>query len=113
MPTYIYRLTPARAEMPTSPTEEESRVIGEHFEYLCQAARARTVHMAGRTLGSDAVWGICIFDAPDDDAAQHFMRNDPGIKQGVQLGELFPFRAALWGKEPPGCFDFRELESDT
>ncbi|MBL8040441.1 MAG: hypothetical protein JNM04_03735, partial [Chthonomonas sp.] len=50
---------------------------------------------------------------PDDDAAQHFMRNDPGIKQGVQLGELFPFRAALWGEKPPGCFDFGEPESGT
>lgn len=107
MPTFIYRLTPARAEMPSNPTDDESRVIGEHFAYLCEAASAGKLHLAGRTMNESDVWGICIFEADSEEAAREFMSNDPGVKQGVQLGELFPFRTALWGAEPEGCFDFR------
>lgn len=107
MPTFIYRLTPARADMPNDPTDEEVRVIGEHLAYLCEAARAGKLHLAGRTMNESGVWGICIFDANSDEEALEFMNNDPGVKHGVQLAELFPFKTALWGAEPEGCFDFQ------
>ena len=49
--------------------------------------------LAGPTLGQINT-GICVFEAPDEDAARAYMESDPTIASGIARGELRGFRAA-------------------
>jgi uncharacterized protein YciI len=50
--------------------------------------------LAGPTLGQINT-GICVFEAPDEDAARAYMGEDPTIASGIARGELRPFRASF------------------
>lgn len=102
MPTYLYRIQPTRAAMLTEgPTHDEARAIGAHFAYLQALAEAGRLFLAGRTLNTDASsFGIALYDAADDAAAQAVLHDDPAVRQGVMRGEVLPFRAALWAGDP-------------
>ena len=98
MPRYLYRITPTRPEMLVASTPDEDRVVADHFAYLQQHAAAGTVLLAGRTQTTDAnSFGIIIFDAPDDAAAEAFVAADPSVAGGVMDAALFPYRVAIGG----------------
>lgn len=97
MPQYLYKITPVRPEMLSDkPTPDEDRITGEHFEYLKQLTDEGIVILAGRTLNDDySAFGIIIFTAEDDAAAQQIVHNDPAVAQRVMRAEWYPYRIAL------------------
>ena len=101
MPTYIYRIQPVRPEMLSEgPTPEESRITGEHFEYLKRLMERGILVLAGRTLNSDySAFGIAIFNARDDEHMRHITAGDPGVAQKLFRAEWFPYRIALHAPE--------------
>jgi uncharacterized protein len=96
MPEYIYLIHPFREGFYKQPTPEEETAIAEHFEYLKEAMAVGTVLLAGPCL--DETFGIVIFRAEDDTAAQDFMLNDPSVQANVMMAELHPMRISLQGK---------------
>lgn len=95
---WLYLLRPGRAGLVDSPTEEEQRIVGIHFQYLKDATEAGRALLVGRTTEGDESLGICVFKAKDEADARTFMENDPSVKHGVQKATLHPFRLALVGK---------------
>jgi uncharacterized protein YciI len=95
MPEYLYLIHPYRHGFFDDPTPEEQTVMDEHFNYLKRAADAGTVLLAGPCL--DDTFGLVVFRAENDDAANMFMFNDPSVKANVMMAELHPFRASLTG----------------
>ncbi|MCE7983897.1 MAG: hypothetical protein DYG89_22210 [Caldilinea sp. CFX5] len=97
---FLYKIQPTRLAMLTEgPTEEEARLVSEHFHYLQRLCEAGVVKLAGRTLNTDAsTFGIVIFEAADETAAHAIVDNDPAVKQGVMRAELYPYRIALMAK---------------
>ena len=75
-------------------TEEERRVWGPHVELLQRRLDDGSLILAGPTLGPVNT-GICVFEAPDEEAAQRYMEQDPTIASGIAQGELRPFVAAF------------------
>jgi uncharacterized protein YciI len=75
-------------------TDEEKQVWGVHFARLQDLLADGTLILAGPTLGEHNT-GICVFEAPDEDAARKIMNEDPTIAGGFARGELRPFRASL------------------
>lgn len=101
MNQYLYRIQPVRpAMLSDAPTEEESRLVSEHFAYLKDLTEKGEVILAGRTLdtGYDS-FGIIIFRAEDDAAANTLVQNDPAVKGRVFRAELHPYRIALLNAE--------------
>jgi uncharacterized protein YciI len=96
---YIYKIQPVRQEMVSEGrTSEEDQIVGEHFSYLEKLAKQGVVLMAGRTLTDDyAGFGIIIFIADSQQAAEKIVRNDPAVAQRVMRAELYPFRGSWWG----------------
>ncbi len=94
---FLYRVQPTRPEMLSEgSTPEESDIVGKHFAYLKDLAAQGTVILAGRTLNTDpSSFGIIIFLAKSETAAQAIVENDPAIQQGVMNAELFPYRIAI------------------
>ncbi|MBK7673021.1 MAG: ATP-binding cassette domain-containing protein [bacterium] len=97
MNQFAYVLRPSRPKMLTEgPTENEARLVGEHFAYLQGLLAAGSLRLAGRVLDSgERTFGIVIFEAVDSAAAAALMAADPAVKGGVMGAELFPFNIAL------------------
>lgn len=94
MAEWIYFIHPPREAFAATMTEDEGRAFAEHFDYLQQLLADGRLVLAGPTLGETNT-GICVFEAPDEAAAQAIMAADPVIAQGVASGELRPYRVSL------------------
>lgn len=96
MPEYIYIIHPLRHGFFESPTPEEAVILDEHFNYLQGAAKAGTVLLAGPC--TDDTFGLVIFRAANEDAANAFMFNDPSVKNNVMVAELHPMQVSIRGQ---------------
>lgn len=107
MQRYLYRIQPTRVGMLTEgPTEQEAKIVSDHFEHLRRLVADATVLMAGRTLNTDErTFGIVFFVAASEAQAAEFVRDDPAVKHGVMRAELFPYRLALWSCDRPAGVD--------
>ena len=94
---FIYKIQPIRENLlKDGPTEEESRIIGDHFNYLQDLHKKGVVKLAGRTLTEDSSsFGIVIFYAKSEQEAIKITKGDPAITKDVMKYELFPFSIAL------------------
>lgn len=93
---FLYRVRAVRVEMLKSPTEKESAVAEEHFNYLKELNSKGVIILAGRTLNDDeSSFGMVIFHAESEAAARRIMEGDPGVRKGIFRADLFPFRVAL------------------
>ena len=103
MNQYLYRIQPTRpAMLSEGPTPEEAAAVGAHFGYLQDLVDVGRVLMAGRTLTTDEhSFGIVIFEASSEEAAQALVNADPAVKAKVMRAELFPYRVALWSTQGP------------
>ncbi|MBM3153082.1 MAG: hypothetical protein FJZ96_12925 [Chloroflexi bacterium] len=96
MPEYNYLIHPYRHEFFDNPTPDETSAMQAHFEYLQQALKEGILVLAGPCL--DETFGLVVFHAEDDAAANAFMLNDPSIRAGVMMAELHPMRISLLAK---------------
>ena len=94
MSEWIYFIHAPRENFGATMTDDERAVWDEHFALLQRRMAEGTLILAGPTLGPINT-GICVFDAPDEDAARAYMDEDPTISSGIARGELRPFRAAF------------------
>ena len=94
MADWIYFIHPPRENFAATMTDEERAVWGVHFERLQRLFAEGTVIVVGPTLGATNT-GICIFEAPDEDAAKRIMAEDPVLAGGYAEGELRPFKLSL------------------
>ena len=94
MEQWVYFIHAPRENFAVTMTDEEQRVWGEHAERLQQMLADGTLILAGPTLGPVNT-GICVFEAPDEDAAMRVMEEDPTISSGLASGELRAFRASF------------------
>ena len=94
---YLYRIQPARPEMLTGgATPEEQHATSLHSDYRQELLAAGALVLAGRTQNTDETsFGIVIFEAESDEAANEIMLNDPVVKLGVMNAWLFPYGVAL------------------
>lgn len=103
MPEFLYKIQPTRPEMLSEgSTPEEDEIVSQHFYWLKENSEKGIVLLAGRTLNTDPTsFGIAIFRADSDQAAQEFAAQDPGIRGGVFSCEIYPYRVAMLSKTFP------------
>ena len=94
MAEWIYFIHPPRENFADTMTEAEGEVWGVHWERIQREFQAGRIIVVGPTLGPKNT-GICIFEAPDEDAARRFMEEDPVFVAGIATPELRPFRVSL------------------
>lgn len=90
---FIYIVKPVREGFASSSTDDENRIIGEHFNYLKNLLEKKTLILAGPE--TNAKFGIIVFEAESEDKAREIMNNDPAVAGKVFTAELFPFRVSL------------------
>ena len=94
MPYFAYKIRPYRDNFVESATEDEIKIVSEHFEYLKDLLEKKELLMAGRTSGGE--FGIAIFECHDQARAKEITDNDPAIKNGIFIAEVYPFSIALY-----------------
>ncbi len=60
--SWLVVLRPVRAEMPFEPTEQESRIVSEHYAYLEQLRSEGSLVLAGPSALPGDTFGLGIFD---------------------------------------------------
>ena len=96
MSEYLYLIHPFRHGFFEAPTPEEESILTEHLAYLKKAAESGIVLLAGPCL--DDTFGLVVFRAENDEAANAFMFADPGVKENVMVAELHPMRISIRGQ---------------
>lgn len=96
MAEYLYLIHPYRHDFFEAPTAGEEAVMDEHFDYLKKAADKGTVVLAGPC--TDETFGLVVFNAENDQAANAFMFADPSVKKNVMAAELHPMRISIRGQ---------------
>ena len=97
---YVLRLAP-QFQQESAWTDADNAVISRHFERLAQAARSGQLILAGRTLEPlTATFGLVIFEAESETAAQVFMQSDPAVEAGLMIATLHPYAVALQRNQP-------------
>jgi uncharacterized protein YciI len=94
MAEWIYFIHVPRENFAQTMTDEEKEVWAIHFERFQRMLDEGTIILVGPTLGPINT-GIAVFEAPDEEAAQRIMGEDPVIAGGFARGELRPFSVAL------------------
>ena len=88
------------------PTENEKRIVSDHFSYLEELKEKGALVMAGRTLNTDnSSFGIVVFRANSDEEARMMMKADPAVQNMVFRAELYPYRIALLDEQNAGRSD--------
>lgn len=95
--TFAYVLRLINQEIVGNMSLEQEAVINEHFDYLQRKLAEGELVLAGRCLNGE--FGIVIFHAQSEQAAEEFMKSDPAVEKGVMTAEMHSFRVALLGKE--------------
>jgi uncharacterized protein YciI len=84
------------------PTQAEAAIVSRHWAHLQDLAAKRYLIFAGRTLSiDDTGFASVIFRADSKEEAQAIMDRDPGIREGLFHGHLYPYQVLLIGEASP------------
>jgi len=101
MATWIYFIHPPREDFAATMTADEQAAWDRHWTRIKRLYADGSIVLVGPTLGRHNT-GICVFEAPDETAAQAIMDGDPAIAEGFARGELRPFHVSLLrGRDEP------------
>jgi uncharacterized protein YciI len=77
--SFLVLLRPVRAEMPYTPTEEESRIVSDHYRYLVRLRDEGKLVVAGPSIVDGDTFGIGVLDIDDRAEAEAIVAADPAV----------------------------------
>jgi len=92
---YILKLSP-QYEDSGAWSDQTSTIIQEHFNRMSMLAQNGVVKHFGRTpfsAGHSDLFGVCVLEAQDEDAALELMLDDPTVREGIMTARLFPYKS--------------------
>jgi uncharacterized protein YciI len=100
MKEYLYLLRLKRpALLSEGPTAEEAASRQRHVDYVKGLQENGTLILAGRAhTEPERSFGLVVFRALDDSAAQAIMQSDPAVVEGLMTAELFEFPVVFAGR---------------
>ncbi|MFH2048539.1 MAG: SRPBCC domain-containing protein [bacterium] len=96
---YLVKLIGTRQGWPENMTENEARIMGEHFVYLQDLIAKKKVLLAGPCF--DPVFGLIILQTVSEEEAIEIMKSEPSVVQGVHTYEISPMTASLMAHYTP------------
>jgi uncharacterized protein YndB with AHSA1/START domain/uncharacterized protein YciI len=90
---YFVKLIGTRPGWPQDMSDEESRIMGEHFVYLKDLVAQKKVIVAGPVM--DPTFGLVILQVNSKAEAFEIMKNEPSVVQGVHTYEMQPMKLSL------------------
>ena len=93
--SWLVVLRPVREEMPFEPTEEERRVVSQHYQYLEQLRAEGRLVLAGPSALPGDTFGLGIFDQEDRAEVEAIVAADPAVTGGIMTAEIRPYRISV------------------
>jgi uncharacterized protein len=93
--SWLVVLRPVRAEMPFEPTEEETRIVSEHYAYLKQLRADGRLVLAGPSALPGDTFGLGIFDQDDRAEVEAIVAADPAVTGRIMTAEIRPYRISI------------------
>ena len=93
--SWLVVLRPVREEMPFEPTEEEVRIVGEHYAYLKRLHAEGRLVLAGPSAVPGDTFGLGIFDQHDRAEIEAIVAEDPAVTGGLMTAEIRPYRISV------------------
>jgi len=93
--SFLVILRPTRDELPFDPTEDEARIVREHYAYLVQLRDAGKLVVAGPSIKHGDTFGIGVLDVDDKEEAEAIVAADPAVVTGTMTAEIRPMRIAV------------------
>jgi uncharacterized protein YciI len=93
--SWLVVLRPVRDEMPFDPTEEESRIVGEHYEHLKRLRAEGRLVLAGPSPLPGDSFGLAIFEQEDRAEVEAIVAEDPAVTGGIMTAEIRPYRISV------------------
>ena len=90
---FVYIYKPQKENFNETATEEENKIISQHFLYLKNLLERKILILAGPE--TNAKFGIAVLETQTEEEAKKIMENDPAVSNKVFTAELFPFRVSL------------------
>jgi hypothetical protein len=93
--SWLVILRPTREEMPFEPTEEESRIVSDHYDYLVSLRDEGKLVVAGPSAVVGDTIGIGVLDVESEDEVRAIVAADPAVVGGAMTAEIRPFRISV------------------
>jgi uncharacterized protein YciI len=93
--SWLVVLRPVRAEMPFEPTDEETRIVSEHYAYLKRLRSEGRLVLAGPSALAGDTFGLGIFDQDDRAEVESIVAADPAVTGGIMTAEIRPYRISV------------------
>ncbi|HCA41933.1 MAG TPA: hypothetical protein DEP28_01625 [Bacteroidetes bacterium] len=97
MATYLYKIQPVKENFNETGTQEDFKIMGEHFVYLKDLMQKGILFFAGPCL--DASMGLALFSAGSLEEAEKILNDDPAVKKGVVKGEVKEYRISIINRD--------------
>jgi len=96
---FFVQLLPVRDGFPENMTDDEERIMSEHFEYLKNLTRQGKVLMAGPCF--DPTFGLVVLETGTQEEAAALIDNDPSVIEGVNTYKMQQMRVSLMANHVP------------
>lgn len=93
--SWLVVLRPVREEMPFEPTEEEARIVSEHYEYLKRLRAEERLVLAGPSALPGDTFGLGVFEQDDRAEIEAIVAADPAVTGGIMTAEIRPYRISI------------------
>lgn len=90
---FLATAKPKRENWLQNISEEEKKVMAQHFAYANQSFSEGKIVFGGACL--DGALGIIVYQAESEEAALKMFNDDPLVKSGIMDTEFHPFRVGL------------------
>ncbi|MCW8087457.1 YciI family protein [Sabulicella glaciei] len=85
---YLFRLLPPRDTFPSDMTPTEAEAMQAHMAYWTRLMGEGRVSGFGPVAGDEGVYGLAVFEAPDDTAAEAVIAADPVLAKSLGFGSV-------------------------
>ena len=96
MANFLLLYRPPRPTFADDATDEEDRIIGDHFRYLKEILAQGKLLIAGPC--EDASMGIAVIECGNEEEARKIVAADPAVVARVFSCDVKPYRVALMRK---------------
>ncbi len=96
---YLVRLLGTRADWLNDMTEDEQKIMEDHFNYFKDLVKKEKCLMAGPC--KDPVFGLVILDVASEAEAKEIMDSEPSVIGGIHTYDMNPFHLSLMSDYTP------------
>ncbi|GAB3449135.1 YciI family protein [Actinophytocola sediminis] len=95
MSHFLYQFVPHRPDLPTTMSDAEAAVMGEHVGYWQQLVDQGVAVVFGPVADPAGAWGIAVVAADDEEDVRGISAADPVTREDLGTVHIYPMPGAI------------------